>query len=90
MVRSGQTIRIEDSHGQQAIDTLFYNAHDFAERYSSQDTMRAQGSAYIGAGSRVMSSEGRVMLTVTADTCGRHDTSAGCLLLRKQHRALRP
>lgn len=77
VIRKGQTVRIEDTYGQQAIDTLFYRADDFSERYSSQDTMRAQNAAYIGTGTRLMSSEGRVMLRMTADSCGRHDTSAG-------------
>ncbi|MBB5666025.1 urea amidolyase associated protein UAAP2 [Rhizobium leguminosarum] len=77
IVRRGQTIRIEDSYGQQAIDTLFYRADDFAERYSNQDTMRAQGGAYIGTGTKIVSNEGNVMLVMTADSCGRHDTSAG-------------
>ncbi|EJZ22492.1 urea carboxylase-associated family protein [Rhizobium sp. Pop5] len=77
LVRKGQTIRIEDSFGQQAIDTLFYRADDFSERYSNQDTMRMQGAAYIGIGTKIMSNEGNVMLTMTADSCGRHDTSAG-------------
>ncbi|MFT5060422.1 MAG: urea carboxylase-associated protein 1 [Polaromonas sp.] len=78
IVKKGQTIRIEDTYGQQAIDTIFYCADDYTERYSSQETLRAQGSAYITTGSKVMSTEGRVMLTVLADTSGRHDTSAGC------------
>ena len=78
LVKKGQVIRIEDSFGQQAIDTIFYNAHDTAERYSSQDTMRENGLAYISTGAKIVSSEGRVMLVVTADTSGRHDTSAGC------------
>ncbi len=77
VVKKGQILRIEDSYGQQAIDTLFYNAEDFSERYSSQDTMREQGAAYISTGTKIISSEGRVMATMTADTCGRHDTSAG-------------
>ena len=77
LVRKGQTIRIVDSEGQQAVDTLFYRADDFAERYSAQDTLRAQGSAYIGVGTKLMSNEGNLLLTMTADTCGRHDTSAG-------------
>ncbi|MBW9055874.1 urea amidolyase associated protein UAAP2 [Rhizobium mesosinicum] len=77
IVRKGQTIRIEDSFGQQAIDTLFYRADDFSERYSNQDTMRMQGAAYIGVGTKIMSNESNVMLTMTADSCGRHDTSAG-------------
>ena len=77
IVRKGQTIRIEDSYGQQAIDTLFYRANDCSERYSNQDTMRTQGAAYVSVGTRIVSSEGNVMLTMTADSCGRHDTSAG-------------
>ena len=78
VVRRGQTLRIIDSEGQQAVDALFYRADDPAERYSAQDTLRLQGSAYIGVGTRLVSNEGRVMMTVVADTCGQHDTSAGC------------
>jgi urea carboxylase-associated protein 1 len=78
VVRRGQTLRIIDSEGQQAVDALFYRADDPAERYSAQDTLRLQGSAYIGVGTRLVSNEGRVMMTVLADTCGQHDTSAGC------------
>jgi urea carboxylase-associated protein 1 len=77
VIRKGQILRIIDSHGQQAVDTLFYSADDYQERYSGQDTLRAQGSAYVSTGTRIMSNEGRVMLRVTADTCGLHDTSAG-------------
>lgn len=78
IVRKGQTIRIIDSYGQQAIDTIFYNAHDHSERYSAQDTMRAQGAAYITKGTKIISNDGRVMLTVSVDQSGRHDTCAGC------------
>ncbi|MGD9917524.1 MAG: urea amidolyase associated protein UAAP2 [Paenirhodobacter sp.] len=78
LVKKGQTIRIIDSYGQQAIDTIFYAADDHGERYSSQDTMRVQNGAYITVGTRLISSEGNVMMTVTGDTSGRHDTNAGC------------
>ncbi|BDA84401.1 urea carboxylase [Aureimonas sp. SA4125] len=77
IVRQGETLRLVDSFGQQAVDTLFYRADDFGERYSAQDTLRAQGAAYLGTGTKLLSNEGRVMLTITADSCGRHDTSAG-------------
>ena len=76
-VMRGERLRIVDSAGQQAVDTLFYRADDTAERYSAQDTLRAQGSAYLGLGSAILSNEGRTMLRITADDCGRHDTSAG-------------
>ncbi|MFZ5537122.1 MAG: urea amidolyase associated protein UAAP2 [Pseudomonadota bacterium] len=76
-VRKGQTFRIVDLEGNQAVDTLFYNAHDAEERYSATDTIRRQGRLYLTTGSRLISSEGNVMLTITADTCGRHDTLGG-------------
>ncbi|HYA74292.1 MAG TPA: urea carboxylase-associated family protein, partial [Roseiarcus sp.] len=61
-VRKGQTLRIVDTCGQQAVDTLFYRADNFGERYSAQDTLREQGSAYIVKGTRLISNEGAVML----------------------------
>jgi len=45
IVQKGETIRIVDLEGQQAVDTRFYRADDHAERYSAQDTLRTQGSA---------------------------------------------
>ena len=77
LVKKGESVRIIDLEGQQAVDTLFYRADDFAERYSSQDTPRVQGAAYVTTGTKLISNEGNVMLEVTADSCGRHDTSAG-------------
>ncbi|MGJ4943521.1 urea amidolyase associated protein UAAP2 [Bradyrhizobium sp. HKCCYLS1011] len=78
VLKRGQTLRIIDSEGEQAVDALIYVAADTAERYSAQDTLRVQGSAYIELGTRLISNRGRVMARITADTCGRHDTSAGC------------
>jgi urea carboxylase-associated protein 1 len=77
LVKKGQIIRIVDVEGQQAIDTLFYNAADTSERYSAQATLAAQGSAYIGIGTRIISSRGALMATMLTDTSGAHDTSAG-------------
>ena len=74
---AGQTLRSIDLEGNQAVDTLFYNAHDPSERYSATDTIRAQSHLYLTTGTRLMSSEGRVMGIITADTCGRHDTLGG-------------
>ncbi len=76
-IRRGQTFRIEDLEGNQAADTLFYNLHDPADRYSAQDTMREQGNIYLTTGTRLISTRGNVLLTITADTCGRHDTFGG-------------
>jgi urea carboxylase-associated protein 1 len=76
-VKAGETFRIVDLEGNQAVDTLFFNAHDTSERYSAQDTMRAQGRLYLTTGTALMSTEGRPLVTIVADTCGRHDTLGG-------------
>ncbi len=77
VVKKSQTIRILDTQGNQAADTLFYNADDPAEHYSAMDTLREQGNVYLSAGSKLLSDAGNVMLSITADTCGRHDTLGG-------------
>ena len=77
VVKAGETVRILDLEGNQAADTLFYNSHNPTERYSAVDTIREQGNVYLTAGSKLMSSENNVMLEITADTCGRHDTLGG-------------
>ena len=77
VVKRGQTLRLVDVEGNQAADTLFYNADDPHERYSATDTIREQGNVYIGAGTNILSDLCRPMMTVTADTVGRHDTLGG-------------
>lgn len=77
VVKQGQTLRILDLEGNQAADTLFYSADDPTERYSAFDTIREQGNVYLTAGSQLLSNDGRVMLEITGDTCGRHDTLGG-------------
>lgn len=76
-VHAGQRIRIVDLCGNQAVDTLFYNAHDYSDRYSAQDTIREQGNIYLTTGTKLISSQGNTLLTIVADTCGRHDTLGG-------------
>jgi urea carboxylase-associated protein 1 len=76
-VERGQVLRIVDLEGNQAVDTLFYNAHDTEERYSAADTIRAQGNIYLTTGSPLRSNLGTSMLTIIEDTCGRHDTLGG-------------
>ncbi|MBY0226067.1 MAG: urea carboxylase-associated family protein [Hyphomicrobium sp.] len=77
VVNKGETFRILDLEGNQAADTLFFNADDPHERYSACDTIREQGNVFITTGTVLMSDLCRPMLTVTADTVGRHDTLGG-------------
>jgi len=76
-IKRGQYFRIVDLHGNQAVDTLFYNAHDYSDRYSAQDTIQRQGNIYLTTGTQLVSTGGAVLLTIVADTCGRHDTLGG-------------
>lgn len=77
VVKAGETFRILDLEGNQAADTLFFNANDPAERYSASDTVREQGAVYLTAGSVLRSNRNNPMLEIVADTCGRHDTLGG-------------
>jgi len=76
-IEAGQFVRIVDLEGNQAVDTLFYNARDYADRYSAQDTIRAQANIYLTTGTKLLSTNRNVLLTIVADTCGRHDTLGG-------------
>ena len=76
-IKAGQAFRIEDMEGNQAADTLFYNARDPLDRYSASDTIRHQSALYLTTGTKLMSTRGSTLLTIVADTCGRHDTLGG-------------
>jgi urea carboxylase-associated protein 1 len=76
-IKRGQFFRIVDLEGNQAADTLFYDARDPANRYSASDTIRRQAALYLTTGTALISTRGDVLLTIIADTCGRHDTLGG-------------
>jgi urea carboxylase-associated protein 1 len=76
-LRRGEILRIVDLQGHQTADTLFYNAHNTSDRYSAQDTIRRQRNIYLTTGTRLISTANNALLTIVADTCGRHDTLGG-------------
>jgi urea carboxylase-associated protein 1 len=76
-VKEGQRLRIVDLEGNQAVDTLFYNARETSERYSATHTIVGQRNIYLTTGSTLRSNIDNPMLTIVADTCGRHDTLGG-------------
>ena len=77
VVRTGETLRIVDLEGNQAVDFLLYAAADDTERYSAQDTIAAQGNIFLRTGSVLMSNEGRPMAVITATSVAYHDTIGG-------------
>ena len=76
-VKAGQSVRLLDLEGNQAVDTLFFSAKNPRERYDPQRTLRKQNSVYLTTGTVLWSNRGNPLLTITADTCGRHDTLGG-------------
>ena len=76
-VRAGETLRIIDLEGNQAVDFLLYATEDDAERYSAQETVAAQANLFLRTGSVLLSSEGRPMMTITGTSVEYHDTIGG-------------
>jgi hypothetical protein len=76
-VNAGQSLRIVDLEGNQAVDFLLYSADDDGERYSAQDTVAAQANIYLRAGAILLSNEGRAMMTITGTSVEYHDTIGG-------------
>jgi len=76
-VNRGETLRIVDLKGNQAVDFLIYAGGNDAERYSAQDTIAAQGNIFLRTGSALLSNEGRPMMTITATSVDYHDTIGG-------------
>ncbi|NIJ06669.1 hypothetical protein FHS31_000251 [Sphingomonas vulcanisoli] len=76
-VNTGETLRIIDLEGNQAVDFLMYSAADDAERYSAQDTIAAQRNIFLREGTVLLSNEGRPMMTITGTSVAYHDTIGG-------------
>ncbi|MFC0107482.1 urea amidolyase associated protein UAAP2 [Kibdelosporangium aridum] len=77
IVRKGQVLSIIDLGGNQAVDFLAYDAADTSKRYSAAATIAAQRNIFLTTGSVLRTQEGAPLMTVVADTCGRHDTLGG-------------
>ncbi len=76
-IAKGQTLRIVDLEGNQAVDFLLYSAADDAERYSAQDTVSAQGNLFLREGTILRSNEGNPMMTIAGTSVDYHDTIGG-------------
>jgi hypothetical protein len=77
VVAAGDTLRIVDLHGNQAVDFLVYDAHDLDSRYDAAATISVQRNIFLTTGSILRDGDGQPLMTVVDDTCGRHDTVGG-------------
>ncbi len=77
ILKRGTSLRIIDEEGGANAPALFFNAHHPAERYNMPDTLKAQHTAHLTRGFVLYSDMGRVLCSVTDDTCGWHDPLGG-------------
>jgi urea carboxylase-associated protein 1 len=71
-------LRIVDLEGLQAVDFLCFDAADLSNRYNAANTLKLARNIYLTAGSVLYSDLATPLMTIVADTVGRHDTIAGC------------
>ena len=77
LLRRGTTLRLMDVSGGANVSMLLYNYEDRLERYNMPDTLKAQHTAYLTRGMVCYSDMGRVICSITDDTCGWHDPLCG-------------
>lgn len=77
VLKKGQTFRIIDLKGNQAVDTTFYDLEDPADHYGAVPTIVGQKNIYLTTGTILRTESGKPMLKITADKTGRHDTLGG-------------
>lgn len=74
----GWILRIVDIEGHQGVDFLCYNADKPEERYHAPNTLKAAENIFLSKGSVLYSDYANPLMTIIEDTCGQHDTIAGC------------
>jgi uncharacterized protein len=77
VIRRGNTLRITDINGGANVSTMMFNHEEKSERYNMADTLKAQQTAFLTKGFVCYSDMGRVLMSVTEDSCGWHDTICG-------------
>ena len=77
VLRRGNTLRITALGDGANVSMLFYNYEEKLERYNMADTLKGQHTAVLTKGHVCYSDMGRVMCSITEDTCGWHDTISG-------------
>jgi len=75
--RRNTALTLTDLEGGANVSALLYRAADPLERYCMPDTLKAQHVSRLTAGVALYSDMGRVLASVTHDTCGWHDTITG-------------
>jgi urea carboxylase-associated protein 1 len=76
-IERGQVVRVIDLEGRQVGDLIAFNRANLAEKFWISNTIRLNGTVFVTTGHVLYSELSNPMLTIVADTCGRHDLLAG-------------
>ena len=79
ILKRGTRLRITDVEGSANVGAIFLNAEIPSERYNMPDTLKAQHTAHLTKGFVLYSDMGRVLCSITEDSCGWHDPLCGHL-----------
>lgn len=88
VLKRGTALRIVDVAGGANAAAIFYNFECPVERYNMPDTLKAQHTAHLTDGFVLYSDMGRILCSVTHDSCGWHDPIGGhsdAALVRKKY-----
>jgi len=77
ILRRGNALRLEDAEGGANAAALFYNFECPVERYNMPDTLKAQHTGHLTKNFVIYSDMGRVLCSITEDSCGWHDPLGG-------------
>jgi urea carboxylase-associated protein 2 len=77
VLRRGTQLRMTALEARANVSALMYNFELLSERYNMPDTLKAQHTAFLTAGCVCYSDMGRILCSITTDTCGWHDTLCG-------------
>ncbi len=77
VLRRGNTLRVTALGGGANVSVLLYNWENPVERYNMADTLKGQHTAFLTAGHACYTDMGRVICSITADSCGWHDPIGG-------------
>jgi hypothetical protein len=78
VLKRGTTLRITDTTGGANVSALMYNFELFCERLNLPDSLKCQHIARLTKGNCLYTDMGRILVSITDDTCGWHDPLAGC------------
>ncbi len=78
VLKRGTTLRVKSLGEGANVSALFYNFEILGERLNLPDTLKCQHTARLTAGHCLYSDMGRILVSITDDTCGWHDPLSGC------------